>query len=183
MTHGAWLSWRLESSSIPSVSVQVLFLLFLLAITHAAADWTQVIGIVLVVTADSFFVTLFVVIIFHQMFEGFALGTRIVALPRSTTRLTKLTLAGAFTLITPIGMAIGLGVLHRFNGNDWETIIALATLDSISAGILVWVGLVDLLARDWIFGYLKNAKPLKVGVGMAGLVGGMVIMGVLGKWA
>lgn len=141
------------------------------------------IGIVLVVTADSFFVTLFVVIIFHQMFEGFALGTRIVALPRSTTRLTKLTLAGAFTLITPIGMAIGLGVLHRFNGNDWETIIALATLDSISAGILVWVGLVDLLARDWIFGYLKNAKPLKVGVGMAGLVGGMVIMGVLGKWA
>ena len=142
------------------------------------------IGIVLVVAGDSFFVTLFIVIIFHQMFEGFALGTRIAALPRSTTtRLTKLIMAAVFALITPIGMAIGLGVLDRFNGNDKETILALATLDSISAGILVWVGLVDMLAHDWIFGYLKNARPLKVAVGMGGLLAGMILMSLLGKWA
>lgn len=141
------------------------------------------IGIVLVVTGDSFFSTLFVVIIFHQMFEGFALGTRIAALPSSVGRLTKLLMASAFAIITPLGMAIGLGVLERFNGNDRSTIIALATLDSLSAGILVWVGLVDMMARDWMFGYLKHAKPVKVAVGMIGLIMGFVLMGVLARWA
>ncbi|KAK3687097.1 high-affinity Zn(2+) transporter zrt1 [Vermiconidia calcicola] len=53
------LSWRLASSSIPFVML----------------------GVVLVVANDSAFITLFVVIIFHQMFEGVALGTRIAIMP------------------------------------------------------------------------------------------------------
>lgn len=47
----------------------------------------------------------------------------------------KLLMAAAFALITPLGMAIGIGVLNKFNGNDPSTIIALGTLDSFSAGI------------------------------------------------
>jgi hypothetical protein len=50
-------------------------------------------------------------------------------------------MASAFALVTPVGMAIGIGVLHRFNGNDPSTLIALGTLDALSAGILVWVGI------------------------------------------
>jgi zinc transporter 1/2/3 len=34
----------------------------------------------LVVAADSGFITLFIVIVFHQVFEGFALGAKIVRL-------------------------------------------------------------------------------------------------------
>merc|ERR1712098_647936 len=110
------------------------------------------IGITLNVTPNSYFTTLFIVILFHQMFEGLALGTRIAALKSSTSFLTKVLMAGVFTLITPIGMAIGVGVLQHFNGNDPATIVSIGTLDALSAGILLWVGLVEMLAHDWMWG-------------------------------
>lgn len=189
-----------------------------------------VIGVTLVVAGDSVFVTLTIVIIFHQMFEGIALGTRIAALGQGSNSLAavaagashhghhhhhhtaaasgpgepsspppeeetkragpavstarKLLLASAFAVVTPIGMAIGIGVLGRFNGNDPSTIIALGTLDSLSAGILVWVGVVEMLAEDWMpGGELAGAGLLATSLGMTGLVSGMVVMSVLGKWA
>ncbi|MDV3199937.1 MAG: ZIP family metal transporter, partial [Candidatus Phytoplasma australasiaticum] len=66
-------------------------------------------GLTLVVAADSGFITLFIVILFHQIFEGFALGSRIAMIPSSFPR--KAILAAAFAVTTPIGMAIGIGVL------------------------------------------------------------------------
>jgi zinc transporter 1/2/3 len=187
-----------------------------------------------------------VVIIFHQMFEGLALGSRIAALgtgqanpvlavlghshgpsdshghghgghsytkapagsEEDTTTATskpdgdeavhgergavlfrvsmakKISLAVAFALVTPIGMAIGIGVLNVFNGNDPETIVAIGTLDAFSAGILLWVGIVEMWAADWVFGGgLTDASALVTCLGLGGLVSGMVIMSVLGKWA
>ena len=94
-------------------------------------------------------------------------------------------MATAYSLITPIGMAIGLGVLHTFNGNSRNTLIALGTLDALSAGILVWVGVVDMWARDWVIegGEMLNANIGKVLTGGLSLVTGLVLMGLLGKWA
>ncbi|KAK3064391.1 hypothetical protein LTS18_007598 [Coniosporium uncinatum] len=141
------------------------------------------IGITLVVAGDSFFITLFIVIVFHQFFEGIALGTCIAALS-SMPLLKKTLMAGAFALVTPIGMAIGIGVLNHFNGNDPSTIIAIGTLDAFSAGILVWVGVVEMLAADWFNGGpLVNAPIGRVLTAGIALVIGMVLMGLLGKWA
>jgi len=142
-----------------------------------------VIGLTLVVAGDSYLITLFIVILFHQMFEGIALGSRIASIgngPASLERSSeesktytpadsktagvqtntptadmpqllipvkavsvrvKMIMALAFALVTPAGMAIGIGVLHQFNGNDPSTLVALGTLDAFSAGILVWVGI------------------------------------------
>lgn len=225
------------------------------------------IGLTLVVAGDSFFLTLFAVIVFHQMFEGLALGTRIAALgspcPTSTpapghahggsapghnhahghehyhnhdhdeptpaataaagttnaetaeskhipnddshstasadsptlhansggggghvSMRKKLVLAGAFAIVTPLGMAIGIGVLQQFNGNDPSTIIAIGTLDALSAGILVWVGVVEMWAHDWMLGgEMTRASPLRTGLGLVALVVGMALMSLLGKWA
>lgn len=175
----------------------------------------RVIGLTLVVSGDSFFLTLFVVIVFHQFFEGLALGTRIAALGRSYTTTTidnsstasndktttvenvtsstsstvttsrKLLLALPFALITPLGMAIGIGVLQRFNGNDPATVIALGTLDALSAGILVWVGMVEMWAHDWMMagGEMTRASAGRTALGLGALVVGMALMSVLGKWA
>lgn len=151
-------------------------------------------GITLVVAGDSVFITLYVVILFHQMFEGLALGARIAALSPdpshanhkhllSWEKVKNLVLPGVFACITPIGMAIGIGVLKSFNGNDPNTIIALGTLDAVSAGILMWVGLVGMWAHDWMFGELRDAKWTKVLPAGTALVTGMILMGVLGKWA
>ncbi|KAI9681511.1 MAG: hypothetical protein M1817_002795 [Caeruleum heppii] len=140
------------------------------------------IGLTLMVAGDSAYVSLFIVILFHQMFEGLALGTRISTLG-GTSGPVKLLLAGAYALITPLGMAIGLAVIRRFNGNDPATIVAIGTLDALSAGILVWVSVVDMWSYDWLFGSLSRAGAVHTTVGMTSLVAGMVLMGLLGKWA
>ncbi|KIX01591.1 uncharacterized protein Z518_09317 [Rhinocladiella mackenziei CBS 650.93] len=147
------------------------------------------IGLTLVVAGDSFYRTLLVVIVFHQFFEGLALGARIASVPRGTASFwpTKALMAAAFTLITPLGMAIGLGVIHDFNGNDRSTILTIGTLDALSAGILAWVGMVDMWARDWVVegGEMtgSNLSVARIGVGLTSLIVGFVGMSVLGKWA
>ncbi|KAK3309428.1 putative metal ion transmembrane transporter protein [Chaetomium strumarium] len=200
------------------------------------------IGLTLVVAGDAFFLTLFAVIVFHQMFEGIALGTRIAALGRPSLLTSasahgghhhhghahayhppqdpnpppvsesqakvpstddapsyssndavapipglmrkKMLLAGAFALVTPVGMAIGIGVLHQFNGNDPSTVIAIGTLDAFSAGILVWVGVVEMWAHDWMLGgEMTRASPVRTVLGLVALVAGMALMSLLGKWA
>lgn len=80
-------------------------------------------------------------------------------------------------------MAIGLGVTTRFNGNDKATLITMGTLDALSAGILVWVGVAEMLCHDWMYGSLKRASAARSAVGMASLMSGMLLMSVLGKWA
>ncbi|KAL8991580.1 MAG: hypothetical protein Q9177_000041 [Variospora cf. flavescens] len=143
---------------------------------------SAIIGVTLVVAGDSFYRILVVVIIFHQMFEGLALGVRISNLTTVPTW-KKLLMASAFALITPLGMAIGLGALNSFNGNDRSTIIAIATLDAFSAGILVWTGFVQMWSHDWMYGELRDAGAVQTGLGMFALVAGLVAMSVLGKWA
>lgn len=69
-----------------------------------------VIGLTLVVAPDvaGGFLLLFAAIIFHQVFEGSALGTKTASLPTSTPLLKKCLLASIFALVTLIGMAIGI---------------------------------------------------------------------------
>lgn len=118
------------------------------------------------------------------MFEGLALGTCIAGLPaQAASTMSKCLMAGGFTLVTPIGMAIGIGVLDRFNGSDASTLIAIGTLDALSAGILAWVGIHEMLARDWLQGALVTTGALRTGVAMFFLVAGMAVMSLLGKWA
>ena len=134
--------------------------------------------------SDAFFITLFIVILFHQMFEGIALGTCIAELPKAAAgTFNKLIMAGIFALITPIGMAIGIGVLDHFNGSDPSTLVAIGTLDALSAGILAWVGIVEMLARDWMHGKLTNAGLTRTMCAMVALIAGLILMSVLGKWA
>ena len=140
------------------------------------------IGVTTVVAGDTVFTTLLVVIVFHQAFEGLALGARIASLVSSSS-LYRICLAGAFALITPIGMAIGIAVRNEFNGNDKQTLIAMGTLDAFSAGILIWVGVVEMWCHDWLFGAMRTAGLAKTFTGLAALCAGMIAMGALGKWA
>ncbi|CAD0090082.1 unnamed protein product [Aureobasidium vineae] len=118
-------------------------------------------------------------IIFHSL--RLALGSRISDLQIKVVE--KVIMATAFAVVTPIGMAIGIGVLNQFNGNDPSTIIAIGTLDALSAGILLYVGLVEMLAHDWIHGELSRAPMRHIIPAGTSLVAGLVLMSVLGKWA
>lgn len=116
------------------------------------------------------------------MFEGIALGTLIAAL-KGISAFAKIAMASAFAVITPIGMAIGIGVLEHFNGNDRSTLIAIGTLNALSAGVLVWVGVVEMWAKDWMHGPLADSGMLKTSLAMISLVLGLAVMSLLGKWA
>lgn len=154
---------------------------------------TTVLGLTSVVAGDSYYITIFIVVMFHQFFEGVALGTVIADLPLSATECApneravslvgKLLVGLPYALVTPAGMAIGIGALNSFNGNNPSTIIAIGTLDALSAGILVWVGIVEMWAKDWFgAGELATASVGKASAAMVGLILGLVVMSVLGKW-
>jgi zinc transporter 1/2/3 len=76
------------------------------------------------------------VVIFHQFFEGLALGARI-ALLDFASKWTPWIMGLAFTFITPIGIAIGVGVHENFSANGKAPLLSVGILNSISAGILV----------------------------------------------
>ncbi|KAG5369042.1 Zinc-regulated transporter 2 [Yarrowia sp. C11] len=141
------------------------------------------IGVTLVLAPNSNFTTLFIAILFHQMFEGVGLGSRIAGLINAKL-LTKLLMCFFFVLITPIGMAIGLGVIDVYNGSGSRTTIwVLGVLNGLSAGVLLWAGVVEMLAFDWLFGDLVHTTKRRTAVAFAGLVAGLILMSLIGKWA
>lgn len=139
------------------------------------------VGLTTVVAGDSYYITLFIVILFHQAFEGVALGSRIAEL-RTVSLWIKMFMGLGFAITTPLGMAIGIGTLNYFNGNNPSTVMAIGTLDALSAGVLLWVGIIEMLAHDWLYGSLAEAGIVKMAIALTGLVGGMVLMSFLGKW-
>ena len=142
-----------------------------------------IIGLTLAVTDE--FSTLFVVIIFHQTFEGLGLGTRLAQMPLPHRLNWVPFVAGVtYAVCTPIGMAIGLGVRETYNPNSITANIVSGILDSISAGILLYTGLVELLAHQFLFNEEMRKAPLKVVTfGVVCTMLGAGIMALLGRWA
>ena len=121
---------------------------------------------------------------FHQLFEGLALGARIASVPRQASSILKrMTLAMCFVLITPLGIAIGVGARTSFNPNDRSTLLAMGTLQSISAGALLWSVLVELIAADYIYGPMARASFGRAVAGVTSLLVGALLMSVLAQWA
>lgn len=53
-----------------------------------------------------------------------------------------------YGLTTPIGIAAGLGVRTTYNPNSTTASIVSGTMDSISAGILIYTGLVEVRIHE-----------------------------------
>ncbi|GAA6034480.1 hypothetical protein JCM8097_005350 [Rhodosporidiobolus ruineniae] len=142
------------------------------------------IGVSLGASGGSQWTPLFIAIVFHQLFEGLALGSRIGQLIWPAGQgYRKWVMAAAFGLITPIGIAIGMGVHSGYNPNSGAALLSIGVLDSISAGILLYAGLVEMLYHDFMHGQLAHARMLKVLAAFFFLLAGSLCMSVLGKWA
>ncbi|XP_004501471.1 fe(2+) transport protein 3, chloroplastic-like isoform X2 [Cicer arietinum] len=85
---------------------------------------------------------------FHQFFEGFALGGCISQAQFKTSSATIM--ACFFALTTPVGVGIGTGIASVYNPYSSGALIAEGILDSLSAGILIYMALVDLIAADFL---------------------------------
>ncbi|KAK2741036.1 hypothetical protein FQN57_005773 [Myotisia sp. PD_48] len=111
------------------------------------------IGMALSVATGANFLVLLVAISFHQTFEGFALGARISALipelfPASSPKPWLMALAYGAT--TPIGQAIGLGLHNLYDPASMHGLIMVGLTNAFSSGLLLFAGLVELLAEDFL---------------------------------
>ncbi|EJD48603.1 Zip-domain-containing protein [Auricularia subglabra TFB-10046 SS5] len=141
------------------------------------------IGVSLGATGGEQWMPLFIAIIFHQFFEGLALGTRISALawrPHQWWR--KWAMASAFGIITPLGIAIGISLHASYNPNSTTALLTTGVLDALSAGVLMYAGIVELLVHDFMHGELAHARSVNVAAAASALLAGTIAMSVLGKW-
>ncbi|KKY18159.1 putative zinc-regulated transporter 1 [Phaeomoniella chlamydospora] len=141
-----------------------------------------VIGLNLGVVGDEFS-TLYPVLVFHQSFEGLGIGARMSAIPFKKRSSLPWLLCAAYGLTTPIAIAIGLGLRTTYNPNSFTANVVSGVLDSMSAGILIYTGLVELLARDFIFNPVRTNNNKRLTFMIVCVLLGAGLMALLGKWA
>ena len=118
------------------------------------------IGLTLAVAGDEF-ITLYIVLVFHQTFEGLGLGARLAEVPwPKVKRWTPYFLAIGYGVSTPIAIAVGLGVRQTFAPESRTTLLVNGVFDSISAGILIYTGLVELMAHEFMFSPYMQKGPV-----------------------
>lgn len=142
------------------------------------------IGLTLAVSGDEF-VVLYIVLVFHQTFEGLGLGTRLaVAQWLKGKEYMPYVLGIAYALSTPIAIAAGIAVRRSLAPEGLTTLLVNGIFDSVSAGILIYTGLVELMAHEFMF----NVEMRKSSIGMTLSAFGCMslgagLMALLGKWA
>ncbi|KAJ5157795.1 uncharacterized protein N7482_008895 [Penicillium canariense] len=141
-----------------------------------------IIGLNLGVVGDEF-TTLYPVIVFHQSFEGLGIGARMSSIPFKKGSWLPWALCSAYGLTTPISIAIGLGLRTTYNSGSFTANVVSGVLDSISAGILIYTGLVELLARDFLFDPHRTRDDKRLAFMVLSMLLGAGIMALLGKWA
>lgn len=87
-----------------------------------------------------------------------------------------------FSLTTPIGIVIGILVTNTYKENSSTALIVEGVLNSASAGILIYMALVDLLSHDFMNPRLQKNKMLQFGSSVSLLLGAG-LMSLLAKWA
>lgn len=142
------------------------------------------IGMAVSVATGPPFVVFLVAIAFHQSFEGLALGSRIAAInfPPRSPRPWLMVLAYGTT--TPIGQAIGLFVHKLYDPQSAAGLLMVGFMNGISSGLLLFAGLVQLLAEDFLsdksYGILKGRRRWEA---FAAVIGGATLMSLVGAWA
>ncbi|KAI4333270.1 hypothetical protein L6164_018102 [Bauhinia variegata] len=123
---------------------------------------------------------LLVALSFHQFFEGLGLGG-CISQAEFKSRSTAI-MATFFSITTPIGIAIGIGISSVYKENSPTSLIVEGVFNSASAGILIYMALVDLLAADFMNPRMQNNVKLQLGANLSLLLGA-ASMSVLAKWA
>lgn len=142
------------------------------------------VGLTLAVAGQSF-PTLYVVICFHQMFEGMGLGSRLAETPwGKKNEWVPWFFAIAFAITTPLGIAVGLGVRNSYPPGSARALITNGVFDSISAGILIYTSLVELMGAEFLYSdEFDDASFTTIMLAFGFMCLGCGLMSMLGRWA
>ncbi|XP_047938812.1 zinc transporter 8-like [Salvia hispanica] len=117
---------------------------------------------------------------FHQFFEGIGLGG-CISQAKFNVRAVAI-MAVFFSLTTPVGIAIGIGIANIYSETSSTALIVQGVFNSASSGILIYMALVNLLSADFMSPRLQNNGKLQLGANLALLLGAGC-MSFLAKWA
>jgi ZIP zinc/iron transport family len=142
------------------------------------------IGMALAVATGHDQIVLLIAIAFHQTFEGLALGSRIAAIGWQKGAIQPWVMALVYGCTTPIGQAIGISTRQLYDPESQFGLILVGTTNAISAGLLAYTSLVDLLSEDFLSDRSWRVLRGKRRVAAAVLVGaGAFCMALIGAWA
>ena len=87
-----------------------------------------------------------------------------------------------FSVTTPFGIALGIALSKTYKENSPTALITVGLLNASSAGLLIYMALVDLLSSDFMGPKLQASIKLQIKSYAAVLLGagGMSLMA---KWA
>lgn len=184
--HGHVIEPSLERTGSPSEQQQQQKMLLQCLLLEAGILFHSVfIGMAVSVATGTSFIVLLVAISFHQTFEGLALGSRIAAItifPKRSPRPWLMALAYGTT--TPFGQAIGLLVHNLYDPFSQTGLLMVGIMNAISSGLLLFAGLVELLAEDFLsdesYVVLSGRKRLQA---CGAVVAGALLMALVGAWA
>ncbi|KAI8001889.1 putative zinc transporter 10 [Camellia lanceoleosa] len=97
---------------------------------------------------------------FRQMFEGMGLGGCI--LQAEYKLMKKAVMAFFFAVTTPFGIALGMALSNSYRENSPSSLITVGLLNAASAGLLIYMALVDLLAADFMGPKLQASIHLQI---------------------
>ncbi|KAH7557867.1 hypothetical protein JRO89_XS11G0231300 [Xanthoceras sorbifolium] len=153
---------------------------------HGSADSSQELALPELIRKRVISQVLELGIVVHSVIIGISLGasesvdTIKPLLAKFESRSTKI-MAAFFSLTTPVGIAIGIGISSVYKESSPTALIVEGSLNSASAGILIYMALVDLLAADFMDPRMQNNFRLQLGANISLLLGAGC-MSVLAKW-
>ncbi|POS86335.1 hypothetical protein EPUL_002148 [Erysiphe pulchra] len=142
------------------------------------------IGMALSVATGPPFLVILIAIGFHQSFEGLALGSRIAAIGFSARSAKPWLMVLAYGITTPIGQGIGIVMHNMYDPQSVAGLLMVGIMNAISSGLLLYAGLVQLLAEDFLshqsYNLLKGMQRVKA---FGCVVAGASLMAIVGVWA
>ncbi|GBG83867.1 hypothetical protein CBR_g37664 [Chara braunii] len=148
---------------------------------YGIASHSVLIGITLGVLTDrSEIRPLLIALVFHQFFEGIALGA--CGVQARFKNLSLVVMCLFFSLSTASGILIGILISKSYEEESTAALLVHGFFDSFSAGILLYNGLVSLIANDFFSDRMKADHILQVMAYIALFAGGTA-MSVIGMWA
>ncbi|KAL6652042.1 hypothetical protein ACP70R_010967 [Stipagrostis hirtigluma subsp. patula] len=117
---------------------------------------------------------------FHQFFEGIGLGGCI--LQANFKMRATIMMAMFFSLTAPVGIALGIAISSSYNVHSSTALVVEGVFNSASAGILIYMSLVDLLATDFNKLKLQTNTKLQLMTYLALFIGAG-LMSMLAIWA
>ncbi|KAG5062925.1 hypothetical protein AAZX31_02G118700 [Glycine max] len=117
---------------------------------------------------------------FHQLFEGMGLGGCILQAEYGMK--VKAIMVFFFSATTPFGIALGIGLSNVYSDASPTALIVEGILNAVSAGLLNYMALVELLGADFMGPKLQGRTNVMAWAFVAVLLGagGMSVMAI---WA